>query len=179
MPLINRHECSSPERGRGVSNKKMKKILSVLILTLTVALGCSSSKKAADETVATKADKSLEFEYTAITRGNYKKVIVNSSKVMLATAPSARPVVTDIDAKDWNAIVAFYEKNIVKKGVNLEALEAPSKKHQYDGALSATLTIKSADASVSTPTFDHGNPPAEIKVLVDEIVKLAGFETKE
>ncbi len=156
----------------------MKKILSVLILTIAVAVGCSSSKKTS-ETVAAKADKSLEFEYTAITRGNYKKVIVNSSKVMLATAPSARPVVTDVDAKDWNAMIAFYEKNIVKKGVNLEALEAPSKKHQYDGALSATLTIKSADGSVSTPTFDHGNPPAEIKVLVDEIVRLAGFETKE
>lgn len=160
----------------------MKKILSVLILTVTVAIGCSSSKKTAAAnsaaSVTSKDSKDLAFEYTAITRGNYKKVIVNSSAVLLTSAPTARPVKYDIKAADWKAMVNFYEKNIVAKGVNLENLEVPSKKHQYDGALAATLMVKSGD-TITTPTFDHGNPPAEIKVLVDEIVRLAGLETKE
>lgn len=158
----------------------MKKILSVFILTVTVAIGCSSSKKADDTSAsAEKKGAGLEFEYTAITRGSYKQIIAKQTGVTFVKERDAKPETVAISTADWNAMVDFYENNIAKKSVKLEDIQVPSKKHQYDGALAATLTVKVADQLYTTPTFDHGNPPAEVKGLVDEMVKLAGLETKK
>lgn len=156
----------------------MKKILSVLILTVAVIAGCSSSKKTAGAP-AEKKGKGLEFEYTAITRGSYKKINATQAGVTFTKDRDAKPETVAISAADWNSMVDFYENNIAKKGVKIEDIAVPSKKHQFDGALAATLTIKVADQVYTTPTFDHGNPPAEVKGLVDEMVKLAGLETKK
>ena len=156
----------------------MKKILSVLILTVTVAIGCSSSKATANEATAKKGE-GLEFEYTAITRGRYRQINVTANGVALIEKPNATPTTVAISTTDWNALVDFYEKKVAKNVQNLNTIEVPSKKHQFDGALAATLTIKSGDTAYTTPTFDHGNPPAEVKVLVDKIIELAGIETRK
>lgn len=52
----------------------------------------------------------------------------------------------------------------------LEKLEVPSKKHLFDGALAARLSIyQFSNREHTTPTFDHNNPPKELKGLVEYI----------
>lgn len=156
----------------------MKNILSILILTVTVAIGCSSSKKTADASTDRKGQ-GLEFEYTAMTRGSSKKIKANQQGLTFADGRDAQPQTVAISTADWNNLVDYYEKNIAKKVSGLQDLEAPSKKHQYDGALAATLTVTVGDQQYRTPAFDHGNPPTQIKGLVDEMLRLAGMETKK
>jgi hypothetical protein len=156
----------------------MKKVLSILILTVTVAIGCSSSKKTAEASTDRKGQ-GLQFEYTALTRGSYKKVIATPEGLTVTNGRDAQPQTVAISTADWNNMVDYYQKNIEKKLSGLQDLEAPSKKHQYDGALAATFTVTVGDQLFRTPSFDHGNPPAQIKGLVDEMVRLAGLETKK
>lgn len=57
---------------------------------------------------------------------------------------------------------------------SLGLLEVPSKKFQYDGAKATTLTITDLSPKEHTSvTFDHDNPPEEIKSFVAYIRKLA------
>ncbi|MFP9097448.1 hypothetical protein ACLI09_00210 [Flavobacterium sp. RHBU_24] len=155
----------------------MKKALSILIL-LTVTMGCCSSKKTAQASTDRKGQ-GLQFEYTALTRGSYKKVIATAEGLKVTNGRDAEPQNVAISTADWNNMVDFYQKNIEKKLSGLQDLEAPSKKHQYDGALAATFTVMIGDQLFRTPTFDHGNPPAQVKGLVDEMIRLAGMETNK
>ena len=141
-------------------------------------MGCSSSKKTA-EAPADRKGQGLQFEYTALTRGSYKRVIATPEGLTVTNGRDAEPQTVALSTADWNNLVDFYQKNIEKKLSGLQDLEAPSKKHQYDGALAATLTVMVGDQLFRTPSFDHGNPPAQIKGLVDEMVRLAGLETKK
>lgn len=57
---------------------------------------------------------------------------------------------------------------------SLSLLEAPSKKFLYDGARATTFTITDLSPKKHTSvTFDHDNPPEEIKAFVAYITQLA------
>lgn len=155
----------------------MKKTLSILFLSLMVVTGCSSKKTAT--AASEKKGTDITFEYTALTRGYYRKATLTPAGISVITQHKGEAAVTEITTAQWNGLVDFYEKNIANKGIALNSLEVPSKKHQFDGALAANLTIKKEGEEFTTQTFDHGNPPAEVKALVDEIVTLAGLQTRE
>lgn len=159
----------------------MKKTLSILILTAIVAVGCCSAKKTAEGSSASteKKGQDLEFDYTALTRGSFKKITATQAGLTFTDGRGAKPQTVAISTKDWNSMVNFYEKNLQKNLDGLKDIEVPSKKHQYDGALAATLTIRAGKTYYATPTFDHGTPPAEVKGLVNEMIKLAGVEIQK
>jgi len=54
----------------------------------------------------------------------------------------------------------------------IENLIPPSTKHQHDGAAGATLIVTFEGKTYRVPTFDHGNPPIEIKSIVEKIMAL-------
>jgi len=151
----------------------MKKI-ALLILTLAFAVGCSSTKKPV--TKADTAKGSLSFEYVASTRGAYKKVVVTSDSIVTIKDHAMKDVVSkSINKSDWNQLVTASEK------VSLEALndvQAPSKKHQFDGALAANLKIIKDGKEYTSTTFDHGNPPVEIKSMVVKILMISDLDKK-
>ncbi|MDV6167792.1 hypothetical protein R1T16_05105 [Flavobacterium sp. DG1-102-2] len=151
----------------------MKKIALVL-LTIAFAVGCSSAK-----TVKTNADSaanSLSFEYTASTRGAYKKVVVTSDSIVTIKDHAMKDVVTkSIGKSDWNQLVAASGKLNVE---GLKDIDAPSKKHQFDGALAANLKIIRDGKEYNSTTFDHGNPPAGIKSLVDKIIMISDLDKR-
>lgn len=156
----------------------MKKILSILILTLAIATGCSSSKKTAEASTNRKGA-GLEFEYSAMTRGSFRKIKATQAGISFTNGRDAKPQLTEISTADWNGMVDYYEKNLAKKVSGLGEIEVPSKKHQFDGAPLATFTVTVGDQQYNTPAFDHGNPPAQVKPLVDEMMRLAGMETNK
>lgn len=90
---------------------------------------------------------------------------------MIEVTPKQKTVIlnsetyTDVmEPELWKQIVEEAGKLPLR---NLESITVPSKKHQVDAALHASLTFVMRDTSVFTPTFDHNAPPKEYKPLID------------
>lgn len=138
------------------------RILSLLLLTVFIATGCSSQKKA-DMTTT-------QIEYSAVSRGLYKKILVQNESVSVTNNRNEEAVESKIEASKWNKIVAEFEK------VNLESipnLKAPTEKRFYDGAAIGNLKITSNGKTYETKGFDNGFPPKEIEKLVHLLVDFA------
>ena len=135
------------------------RILSLLLVTLFIASGCCSQKKL-DMT-------STQIEYSAMSRGYYKSIVVEDKTVSVIKERNAEAVKSNIDDAKWNEIVAAYSK------VNLESLsslKAPTDKRTYDGAAIGNLKIVKDGKTYETPGFDNGFPPKEIDKLVNLLV---------
>lgn len=135
------------------------KILSILLLTLFIASGCCSQKKI--------DMKSTQIEYSAMSRGYYKSIVVEDKTVSVIKERNAEAAKSNIDDAKWNEIVAAYSK------VNLESLsslKAPTDKRTYDGAAIGNLKIVKDGKTYETAGFDNGFPPKEIEKLVNLLV---------
>ena len=145
----------------------MKKFAAIVLLAL-FTVGCASALK--------KESDKISFEYEAITRGSYKKVIVKQDTVITIKDRDLKDVVTaGLKNGEWNSLLKSLE------GVNLEELndiKAPSVKHQVDAAPIANLKVIRGDKTYQSKSFDHGNPPQEIKDVVDKIMAASDFKKK-
>ena len=161
------------------------KIITIILSTI-VLNACGGTKEAAvvkqeSEAKAVKEnsipvsvqDESLRIEYTAITRGAYKYLEVIDEKINVKRSHSDKGTNIDCLKDQWSKIVFLSNKVSLE---NLSKLEAPSKASHYDGALAATLKVTKDGKTYETSTFDHGNPPKEIKPLVDYILSLSKVE---
>ncbi len=148
---------------------------------------CGGVKKAAAEQnkdSTAKAETTMEsskirqeseivFEYSAITRGSFKQVKIGDSKILVQKSQTENAEAVDCKKEEWDKLIDLLNTVHLE---NLSKLEAPSKAHQYDGALAASLTITKDGKSYQTPTFDHGKPPKEIEPLVVYILALSQVE---
>ena len=145
----------------------MKKFAAIVLLAL-FAVGCASALK--------KESDKISFEYEAITRGSYKKVIVKQDTVITIKDRDLKDVVTaGLKNGEWNSLLKSLE------GVNLEGLneiKVPSVKHQVDAAPIANLKVIRGNKTYQSKSFDHGNPPQEIKDVVDKIMAASDFKKK-
>lgn len=151
----------------------MKKI-AVIVVTIMLAVGCSSKKTAAANTE--KSASTLSFEYEAATRGSYKKVVVTQDSIVTIKDRDMKDVVSKpITKGEWNKLA------VVAESVNLDglnSLKAPSNKNHADAALAANLKVIKDGKTYGSTTFDHGNPPAEIAPLVNKIISMSDLKTK-
>ncbi|WP_264535824.1 hypothetical protein [Flavobacterium sp. N1736] len=132
------------------------RLLSLLLLTIFIATGCSSQKKA--DMTAT------QIEYSAVSRGLYKQIIVQNQTVSVVNSRGGEATESKIDTAKWNKIVAEFGK------VNLDSipnLKAPTEKRFYDGAAIGNLKITQNQKTYETKGFDNGFPPKEIEKLVN------------
>jgi hypothetical protein len=119
--------------------------------------------------------KTAVIEYTANTRGYYRKITVKDEKVYVSAERGEKGLgkqVTISDADRKALIDAFQEVNLD----DLPGLKAPSEKRFYDGAAIANLKITYKEKTYETQAFDHGNPPAEIEKLVTKMVSFVKEE---
>lgn len=124
--------------------------------------GCSSQKKADMA--------STVIEYSAMSRGYYKKIVVQNQTVSVTNKRDAQAVENKIEKADWDKIIAEFEK------INLESiptLKAPTEKRFYDGAAIGNLKITQNQKTYETPGFDNGFPPKEIEKLVNLLTDFA------
>lgn len=151
----------------------MKK-LTLILLTIIFAAGCSSTKSTADKEATTKQEKNSDlysFEYEALTRGSYKKIVITQDTVTTIKDHEMKEVISrPISKTDWDKLVKALDKVNVE---DLENLKAPSNKNHADAALAANLKVIKKDKTYGTPTFDHGNPPAEIAKLVNSMIMMS------
>lgn len=111
-----------------------------------------------------------KIEYQSIGRGGSEYISLEKST--LKYVENRQDTLTKrLKNKHYRALHNFL------KEINLDSLsllEVPSKKHQFDGALATTLIITDPKPEThKTPTFDHDNPPQEIKGIIDYIKSLS------
>lgn len=144
------------------------KILSTFILILVLAKGCTSSE-------LQKESENISFEYEAHTRGGYKKVLAKQDTVYTIKSRDGKAVEKSLSKSDWNSLLNLLSKVDVTK---IADLKAPSEKRFYDGAMIAQLKVIYKDKTYESATFDHGNPPAEIKDLVTKVIEVSDLDKK-
>jgi hypothetical protein len=136
--------------------------ISLLLLVLFIGTSCSSQKKT-DMT-------GTEIEYTAVSRGLYKRIVVKDQKVAVTNGRDTEAIVSEIDNAKWNKIVSEFEKINLD---SLSALKAPTEKRFYDGAAIGNLKIIQNPKTYETKGFDNGFPPKKIEKLVNLLTDFA------
>ena len=145
----------------------MKKFAAIVLLAL-FAVGCASALK--------KESDKISFEYEAITRGSYKKVIVKQDTVITIKDRDLKDVVTaGLKNGEWNSLLKSLE-SVKLEGLN--KIKVPSVIHQVDAAPIANLKVIRGDKTYQSKSFDHGNPPQEIKDVVNKIMAASDFKKK-
>ena len=132
------------------------RILSLLLLTIFIGTGCASQKKA--DLPAT------EIEYSAVSRGLYKVIVVRNKMVAITNGRNTQPTENKISETKWKQIVAEFSKINLE---NIPNLKGPTEKRFYDGAAIGNLKITKDQKIYETPGFDNGYPPKEIEKLVN------------
>jgi hypothetical protein len=139
------------------------KILSTFILMLFMAKGCTNSE-------LKKEIENISFEYEAHTRGGYKKVLAKQDTVYTITKRDGEAVEKTLSKSDWNSLLNLLSKVDATK---IADLKAPSEKRFYDGAMIAQLKVIYKDKTYESASFDHLNPPSEIKDLVNKVIAVS------
>ncbi len=110
----------------------------------------------------------MVLEYTTLSRGGAYKMIQISNKIIsVQKSRDSKAITKSCSNEEWNKIISLL-KNINLD--NLSTLKAPSQARFYDGADIANLKVICKGITYDVPSFDHGNPAKEIKVLVKEIL---------
>ncbi|MFB9109305.1 hypothetical protein [Flavobacterium gyeonganense] len=138
------------------------RIVSLLLLVIFIGTGCSSQKKTDMA--------STVIEYSAMSRGYYKKIVVQNQTVSVTNKRDAQAVENTIKKTDWDKIVAEFEKINVE---SIPTLKAPTEKRFYDGAAIGNLKIIQNQKTYETQGFDNGFPPKEIEKLVNLLTDFA------
>ncbi|MFH4963578.1 hypothetical protein V8G69_01120 [Gaetbulibacter sp. M235] len=137
------------------------KVLFIVLSLLIFDQGCINSKIDQDN---------LSIEYSAMSRGSYKLIILNKKTISIINKRNAKPIIKECNEKYWHTIMDLV-KNIDLE--NISKLEAPTQKRLYDGAAIANLTITYNGTDYESASFDHGNPPKEIELIVKEILSVS------
>lgn len=135
------------------------KIVSLLLLTIFIGTSCSSQKKADLS--------STEIEYSAVSRGLYKVIVVHNKIVSVTNGRKTEPVESKISDTKWKQIVAEFSKINLN---NISTLKGPTEKRFYDGAAIGNLKVTQNKKVYETSGFDNGFPPKEIEKLVNLLV---------
>ena len=138
----------------------MKKLV-IIFLVLIVGQSMVSQEKINE----------FAFEYEAVTRGFYQKIKVNKETLVFSEDRIEKKSSTvKLNNKQWKKMLELVNEIKLK---NLSSLKAPSEKRKFDGAAHSKLKVLYKDDLYESPSFDHGNPPLEIKGLVDYIIELS------
>ena len=138
----------------------MKKLV-IIFLVLIVGQSMVSQEKINE----------FAFEYEAVTRGFYQKIKVNKETLVFSEDRIEKKSSTvKLNNKQWKKMLELVNEIKLK---NLSSLKAPSEKRKFDGAAHSKLKVLYKDDLYQSSSFDHGNPPIEIKGLVEYIIKLS------
>ena len=137
------------------------KFILVLLLPILMAETCSQNNE---------QEKNISFTYETITRGSRTNYTLTKDDVKVIKNMGAETKASEkMTDKDWSHLIARMQEIDVP---NISKLKPPSDKRTFDGAAHAILTIKVGDQVYKSNSFDHGNPPNELKPLVKAILRL-------
>ena len=137
----------------------MKPFLHTILIFLTLN-SCFAQK-----------NETLTIYYDAQTRGHFIKITMDSEKLVYADSNEEKFVA--VSKKSLDEIQHILKKLDLN---SIKDLSAPSTKSHTDAALSAFIKIDVDDTVYQSNTFDHGNPPEELKELVDLLFSIAKID---
>jgi hypothetical protein len=141
------------------------KLFTMIILSVFLGKSCSIQNK--------NDIKTATIEYTANTRGFYKKISVQNQMISVSKNRNEveMPAGRKISDSDWKELINCFE---TLKLEHLATLKAPTEKRFYDGAAIANLKISTKDTVFESASFDHGYPPEEINKIVKKLISISG-----
>lgn len=146
----------------------MKILISVLLIVISTK-DCAQ-KSTILPTSRNEVSENLKITYEAFSRGYFKSITFENSKMMYSNDLNRKKIDTlSINTKEWNELIAIVNSTNLK---SLENLQAPTDKRLYDAAPHCTLSIATKNEAYTTPSFDEGFPPVEIKSLVDKMLSI-------
>ena len=139
----------------------MKITFFTFILILFAANDCTNNQQ--------QEIKSINYE--TFTRGSSTMYTVTPENIKIkSTGLNAAENSKSITSEEWNSLISKLEGIDASR---LNQLKAPSDSRASDAALHAILSLRKNDTIYKTNSFDHGNPPSEVKPLVEAILRLA------
>lgn len=114
-------------------------------------------------------EKDYIIRYSAVSRGFFSEVAINSSMISVKKNRNAEAEIKSCDSELWRELTSKIDS------IDLEMipkLEAPTQKRFSDAAAIANLEISIGDETYKTTSFDHGYPPKEIEEICNSIVEL-------
>lgn len=176
----------------------MKFLFSLFAIAMLIQ-SCNCSKEAVSSTneteensIASKPSRETTNPKSDVVGDNYKRVLityqVTSRELFEYVQISESEVIISEDrnlknmnsytckTEDWQSLKKMMKSIDVEK---LDNLKAPTDKRLFDGAAHATLTVIKGDVAMITPTFDHGEPPAEIEALVNKVLSIKENAVKQ
>lgn len=137
------------------------KIVAILLMSIFLAAnGCEDLKDTA-------------IHYNAHSRGMYLDIEVKDGAVSVVNQRKGTPKTTKLSQDDQKELGALV------KAVELETIpdmKSPTEARFYDGAAIASMTITQGDETYESQAFDHGQPPAKLKALVDKLLTFVPAE---
>ena len=117
-------------------------------------------------------DRTIQFSvnYKAATRGANFEYIINNERIVVNSM--------GLDQKNGERAITLQERNQMMALVDemeldeIGTLIPPSNNSATDRALIASLKVSKDGKIYESSSFDEGNPPMEIKPLIDKIVAL-------
>jgi len=133
-------------------------------------MSCASQKKTNTPTHTTNtstSNKILDISYEARSRGGSKTVHILENVCTYKTRKENRSITLSSEERK-NIIKAISKIDLEK----MKTLKSPTNKRISDGAMHATLKVKEGTKQYNSSNFDDGYPPAELKSLVDLLMKI-------
>lgn len=109
----------------------------------------------------------MTITYEAATRGSSISLIATSTKINYKDFEAHKEIV--LTTGFWNEIIEISKKINLS---NIHNFSPPTDNRTVDAALHATLSIHIDHTIYKSQTFDHGNPPKELKPLVDKLFSI-------
>jgi hypothetical protein len=129
----------------------------IALFLMTFFLAANSCEDMKDTTV----------EYNAFSRGFYLTIVVKDGNISVTQERKGEAKVTKLSEDDVKEIA-----NLIKD-IDLESMpdmKGPSEKRFYDGAAIANLKITRNGEMYESQSFDHGEPPAQLKKLIEKLM---------
>lgn len=113
----------------------------------------------------------LDIEYMASTRGSSISLLANSTEIVYSDNSEIKKIkLPESQWKEIQLLVSKIELNSINN------LISPSKESHTDRALAAILSINKNGTIYESPTFDHGNPPSELKDLINKLFEIVNSD---
>ena len=141
----------------------MRYIIIMTSMILFIISSCKSKTIFSEKSVS-KAEK---ISLSERTRGTNRTFTLSNGKLESSINGSIDN--QEISQNDWSKTTDFADKIKLEE---ISKLEAPSTKRYSDAALASHITITKNGTDYQSSTFDSGNPPAELKNLYNEILRI-------
>lgn len=114
--------------------------------------------------------------YKAASRGFFLDITVKGDSLSIITTNRGEPKISKLTSAQVQEI---YDVVSTIDFSSLSKIEPPSKKHQFDGASPASFHIEANGEYYQTQAFDHGNPPKELKSIIDTLLSFNSESKKQ